>query len=64
MDIEPREFLPRKGDVLIWHANLLHGGRAIAAPGATRRSLVAHYFAKDVLCYHEVTERPAVVAAV
>jgi ectoine hydroxylase len=59
--IEPVDFLPRKGDVMVWHANLLHGGKAISRPGATRRSLVAHYFAKGVLCYHEVTERPAIV---
>jgi ectoine hydroxylase len=61
--IEPVEFLPRKGDVLVWHANLLHGGRPIARSGATRRSVVAHYFAAGVLCYHEVTERPALVRA-
>lgn len=61
--IEPVDFLAQKGDVLVWHANLLHGGRSIARPGLTRRSLVAHYFAKGVLCYHEVTERPALVEA-
>jgi ectoine hydroxylase-related dioxygenase (phytanoyl-CoA dioxygenase family) len=61
--IEPVDFLAEKGDVLIWHANLVHGGNAIARNGATRRSLVAHYFARDVLCYHEVTERPALLPA-
>jgi hypothetical protein len=59
LDTEPVDFLPRKGDVLIWHANLIHGGRGIEKPGSTRKSLVAHYFAKGVLCYHEATERPA-----
>ena len=57
--LEPVDFLARSGDVLVWHANLLHGGRPIERPSATRRSMVAHYFAEDVLCYHEVTERPA-----
>jgi hypothetical protein len=61
--MEPVEFLARKGDLLVWHANLLHGGRGITREGATRKSLVAHYFAKGVLCYHEVTERPAIVEA-
>ena len=61
--IEPVEFLAKKGDVLVWHANLVHGGHAIARNGDTRRSLVAHYFARDVLCYHEVTERPALLPA-
>ena len=60
--IERVDFLAGKGDVLIWHANLLHGGSPIERPGATRRSLVAHYFANGVLCYHEVTERPALLS--
>jgi ectoine hydroxylase-related dioxygenase (phytanoyl-CoA dioxygenase family) len=37
-------FLPNQGDVLIWHAQLLHGGSAIRDPRATRCSLVTHYF--------------------
>jgi Phytanoyl-CoA dioxygenase (PhyH) len=61
--LEPVEFTPNAGDLLIWHANLLHGGRAIRREGATRKSLVAHYFGKGVLCYHEITERPALVRA-
>lgn len=36
-------FLPRKGDVLFWHADLAHGGGEITRAGATRRSLVTHY---------------------
>lgn len=60
-EIEPRRFLAKAGDVLLWHHNLLHGGTAIERPGATRRSLVAHFFAEDVLCYHEVAERPALL---
>jgi hypothetical protein len=55
-------YLPQAGDVLLWHANLLHGGQAITRKGSTRRSLVAHYFAQGVLCWHEITERPAVFA--
>ena len=54
-------FLARRGDVLIWHANLLHGGSPIARPGATRRSLVCHYFAEGVICYHEMSQRPALL---
>ena len=57
---ERHTFLAKKGDVLFWHANLLHGGAPISNPGSTRRSMVAHYFAKDVLCYHELSQRPAV----
>jgi phytanoyl-CoA hydroxylase len=36
-------FLPKKGDVLLWHADLPHGGGEITRPGCTRRSLVTHY---------------------
>lgn len=54
-------FLARRGDVLIWHANLLHGGSAITRQGATRRSFVCHYYARDVICYHEMSQRPAIL---
>jgi ectoine hydroxylase-related dioxygenase (phytanoyl-CoA dioxygenase family) len=37
-------FLAEPGDVLIWHAQLLHGGSEIKNPAATRRSLVTHYW--------------------
>ncbi|SNC77217.1 Phytanoyl-CoA dioxygenase (PhyH) [Hymenobacter gelipurpurascens] len=56
------ELHAQPGDVLIWHANLLHGGRPIRRAGSTRRSMVLHYFAQDdVVCYHEITQRPALL---
>lgn len=60
-ELEAVDFTASAGDVLVWHANLLHGGRPVGRPGASRRSMVAHYFAADVLCYHEVSERPAIL---
>ncbi|MFN4235435.1 MAG: phytanoyl-CoA dioxygenase family protein [Bacteroidia bacterium] len=60
-NLQPVEFTAKKGDVLIWHANLIHGGKKINRKGATRKSLVGHYFSKGVLCYHEITERPAII---
>lgn len=54
-------FYAKKGDVLVWHANLLHGGSPITQKGATRRSMVAHYFCEGVICYHEISQRPALV---
>lgn len=36
-------FLPKKGDALIWHAYLAHGGAPITRENLTRRSLVSHY---------------------
>ncbi len=59
--LEPKLFLAKRGDVLIWHANLLHGGSPIRKPGATRKSMVCHYFAEGVICYHEMTQRPAIL---
>lgn len=57
-------FLAKKGDVLLWHANLLHGGSAIDDPEKTRRSLVAHYYCAEVICYHEMTQRPALLDSI
>ena len=55
-------FLARKGDILIWHANLLHGGEKVNKPNSTRKSMVFHYYAKDVICFHEVTQRPTLMS--
>ena len=55
------EFHAKKGDVLLWHANLLHGGSKITNPELTRKSMVLHFFARDVIRYHEITQRPAIV---
>ena len=41
--IAPVSFCPEKGDALIWHANLVHAGSAIANPLSTRKSYVTHY---------------------
>lgn len=54
-------FHAKKGDVFIWHANLLHGGSKIKKAGSTRRSMVAHYFCQGVICYHEISQRPALL---
>ena len=39
-----KTFTPRKGDVVIWHSQLLHGGSPIDDLTKTRKSLVTHYF--------------------
>jgi hypothetical protein len=56
-----KEFLAKKGDVLIWHANLVHGGAPILNKSLTRKSMVVHYYATDVIKYHEITERPSLI---
>jgi ectoine hydroxylase len=60
-NFQPQNFHAKKGDILIWHANLLHGGSPINNPSLTRKSMVAHYYAEGVLCYHEISQRPAVI---
>jgi ectoine hydroxylase-related dioxygenase (phytanoyl-CoA dioxygenase family) len=42
--LEKQIFMPEPGDVLIWHAQLLHGGSPILDPAEPRRSLVTHYW--------------------
>lgn len=59
--LQQKLFLGKRGDVLVWHANLLHGGSPIRQAGATRRSMVCHYFAEGVICYHEMSQRPALL---
>jgi ectoine hydroxylase-related dioxygenase (phytanoyl-CoA dioxygenase family) len=42
--LKERRYLARKGDVFIWHSDLVHGGSPIRDAGRTRASLVCHYF--------------------
>jgi ectoine hydroxylase len=60
-NLKKEYFYAEPGDVLIWHANLLHGGSPITETGRTRKSMVAHYYGQDVICYHEISQRPALL---
>lgn len=44
-------FLARKGQALIWTANLLHGGSRQTNPRLTRWSQVTHYYFEDCIWY-------------
>ena len=48
MGLARRTFLGKKGDVLIWSADLDHGGSAVTDPSLTRNSLVGHYCPTNV----------------
>ena len=48
-NFKQKRFLPRKGQALIWHANLLHGGMAVKNRKTTRWSQVTHCFFADCL---------------
>ena len=43
------QFLPKRGELLIWHANLLHGGEPIQHRSSRRWSQVNHYFFENCL---------------
>ncbi len=57
--LRKKEFLAAKGDVLFWHANLLHGAEVRRDLKRSRKALVCHYFAEGVECYHDLSGRPA-----
>lgn len=52
--LHPSFFHARKGDVLIWHANLLHGGSRRQNLQLSRRALVCHFFVKGSFVYHDL----------
>jgi hypothetical protein len=47
-------FLPKKGDVLVWHANLIHAGSPRRNLKLSRKSAVLHFFARGAVCYHDL----------
>ncbi len=51
---EPRYFHARAGDVLIWHANLLHGGSPRRNLQFSRKAVVVHFFVKGAFVYHDL----------
>lgn len=59
--IQKVNFNAKKGDLLIWHANLFHGGNEHTNKHKTRKSVVFHYFKEGSICYHEITQRPALM---
>lgn len=44
-------FYAKKGDVLIWSSNIIHGGMPVTDDTLTRYSQVTHYYFKDTYCY-------------
>lgn len=54
----PEHFKARKGQALIWAANLLHGGSPQVDPGRTRWSQVTHYFFEGCAYYTPMLSDP------
>jgi phytanoyl-CoA hydroxylase len=49
----PKEtLLIKRGDVLIWHSALAHGGGLITNPDQTRKSYVCHYSTYQAMPFH------------
>ncbi len=61
-DLEPRLFTAKKGQALIWHASLRHGGSPVRDPSLTRKSLVVHFSAVDTYQERGITVFDAVEA--
>lgn len=59
LNLKKEVFDCKKGDMLIWHANILHGGEPHTNKNKTRKSMVFHFFDENSVCYHEITQRPA-----
>ena len=57
--IRPAYFHAKRGDVLFWHANLIHGGSPRHDAMLTRKAFVFHYFAEGCLCYHDLSGGPS-----
>ena len=58
LGIEKKVLLIKKGDILIWHGGLAHGGSLINNPEMTRKSFVCHYSTVEAQPKHRYeTER-------
>lgn len=56
--VQPQQFVAKKGQALIWAANLLHGGLPRVNPALTRWSQVTHYYFDDCLYYTPMLSDP------
>jgi hypothetical protein len=48
---EAQPMTVRKGQAIVWSANLFHGGSAVSDPKSTRKSQVTHYYFDEGLYY-------------
>lgn len=58
LDLKPLHFHAKRGQALIWAANLLHGGAAQTDLKRTRYSQVTHYFFENCCYYTPSTSVP------
>ena len=51
--IQPMPYMARRGDILVWHENLMHAGSVRRDMTLSRRSVVTHNFAKGAIVYYD-----------
>jgi hypothetical protein len=51
-ELEVKPLICKKGQALVWSANLIHGGDIIRDPNSTRYSQVTHYYYDDCDVYY------------
>lgn len=51
--IAPMPYLARRGQILVWHENLMHAGSVRRDPSLSRRSIVTHHFAQGAIAYYD-----------
>lgn len=56
--VQPEYFHAKKGQALIWAANLMHGGSRQRDPQRTRWSQVTHYYFEDCAYYTPMMSDP------
>ncbi len=61
--LQPVPFLGKRGSLLLWHYNLLHGAFLQDRHEATRKSLIIHYFFAGTESFSDLWEWPAVIPA-
>lgn len=57
-DLQPEYGTVEKGNAIIWHANLLHGGASRKDMQRTRHSQVTHYYFEGCKYYTPMESRP------
>lgn len=58
MDLRPHRVVPRRGQAVVWAANLIHGGSPVVDPNRTRLSQVTHYYFEDCVYYQPGASEP------
>lgn len=51
--MQPIPYLARRGQILIWHENLMHAGSLRRDKSLSRRSVVTHNFARGSIVYYD-----------